>query len=407
MEIEILTGKLSIGNIIFEPGSKIEGYTHFLMEEINPASGFKCFVARKPEPGISVVSCFFKNEAIQWVGIYLEDNEPASRPFEVSERQRELAYERVEELGGEQSYVWGEVTVSEDRKGGVVSINISYTKHKALTIGDAYEQYKQQYALIRQYNHYGRPRVLKTFRYTFCGFSQGDIVFLKQLLKQDESKWFVAELLESLESFPEALLEPMLEAAVNEPDPSFNKIFVQPCRRVLGFEATEILLLRWFREGDCARKISIIKAFYWNRPTVFSWNDTQDGVARRLMGRSEFWWDPELLCHNEEWVEDADLYNLYGDQQQALIIDEQRAILEAFVDSDDVDLLYHLLLRLPKRLEEFYEDNHALAQLFLDKAEKLEIDTGRAEHGVLATIKSAFWRRMYLKWNRIFRRKDF
>lgn len=126
MTLNVCDGILVVGKLKFRPDSEVTDYSGFEVKEINPVSGYKSVEVRTPEEGVMALDCYFKDGLIQWVNIYLVDDDPLSPPFEVSERQRRQAYERVKVLGGENAYDWGQVSVSEDRKGGQTSIVISY-----------------------------------------------------------------------------------------------------------------------------------------------------------------------------------------------------------------------------------------------------------------------------------------
>lgn len=78
-----------------------------------------------------------------------------------------------------------------------------------------FEVYQKQFDNLRKNNHYGRPQVLRQFRMQFKGFGDNDISILKSFLVDNDKKWFVAHLLENLDTFPVDLLKPMLQAAVN------------------------------------------------------------------------------------------------------------------------------------------------------------------------------------------------
>ncbi|NOS54688.1 MAG: hypothetical protein HOP37_00355 [Cyclobacteriaceae bacterium] len=47
-------------------------------------------------------------------------------PFEISDEEKSILREVISSIGGENKYEWGSVELSEDRKGGILSILIKY-----------------------------------------------------------------------------------------------------------------------------------------------------------------------------------------------------------------------------------------------------------------------------------------
>ena len=138
-----------------------------------------------------------------------------------------------------------------------------------MDIQHTFEVYQEQLHNLRKNNYYGRPQVLRRYRMQFKGFSDKDVETLKEFLLDDNKKWFVAHLLDNLDTFPVELLRPMLNAAVDEPDPSFNNEFIKPCRRVFDYVEVQKILLEIFSSGDNHKKIGVLKSLYWPRQTVY------------------------------------------------------------------------------------------------------------------------------------------
>jgi hypothetical protein len=71
----------------------------------------------------------------------------------------------------------------------------------------------------------------------FVAASPGDIGWLASALRDDWKRWFVAKLVSEGGVVPEALFEPMLQAAADAKSPSLGaKLFVKPCEGVFGCE---------------------------------------------------------------------------------------------------------------------------------------------------------------------------
>ena len=69
--------------------------------------------------------------------------------------------------------------------------------------------------------------------------TEADLRWLTQALREDEpypfgKKWFVSQIVSHSASLGEELLGPMLDAAVDEIDPSYNRLFIEPCMQAFG-----------------------------------------------------------------------------------------------------------------------------------------------------------------------------
>jgi hypothetical protein len=64
---------------------------------------------------------------------------------------------------------------------------------------------------------------------------------------------------------PKRAFATMLRAAVEERDPSFNRLYVEPCVRGYGRRATVEALLRFLEEGTTRDKAGAANALYWTR----------------------------------------------------------------------------------------------------------------------------------------------
>lgn len=79
-------------------------------------------------------------------------------------------------------------------------------------------------------------------------------------------KYFVADLLYLYDNFDKELLEPMLNMAINFKDPSFNRIFLQPCLTNFGVTAVANNLADKFNKADISERIGISNLLYWIMP---------------------------------------------------------------------------------------------------------------------------------------------
>jgi hypothetical protein len=240
-----------------------------------------------------------------------------------------------------------------------------------MNILHTFEVYQKQLDNLRKNNNYGRPQVLRQFRMQFKGFSDTDISLLKSFLVDNDKKWFVAHLLDNLDTFPIDLLKPMLQAAVNEIDPSFNNDFVKPCRRVFDYVDIQNILLDTFLSGDKDKKIGVLKVLYWARPTVYSMTVHSGDTISHQKGYDNFVWDEELKEYNYDFnfVEDESVYKKESPKQNAAYRVQLKTLLLEFYETMDIELKYQIKLRLPKELDDYPEELKIEAKAFLnDKA---------------------------------------
>lgn len=265
-----------------------------------------------------------------------------------------------------------------------------------------FEVYQKQLDNLRKNNHYGRPQVLRQFRMQFKGFSDTDISTLKAFLLENDKKWFVAHLLDNLDTFPNDLLQPMLLAAVREPDPSFNNEFIKPCRRVFDYVDIQNILLDTFRKGDKEKKIGVLKALYWARPTVYEMTVHEGKKIYKQQGYDTFFWDYELNSFDDDFKVDQKVFEQENPRQEAIYIEQVKTILSEFYKTTDMDLKYQIAFRLPKELNDYPVELQTEAKAFLHDKDKQGIANNISELDKVQNINSSFIRRLLLKAKRIF-----
>jgi hypothetical protein len=96
--------------------------------------------------------------------------------------------------------------------------------------------------------------------------SAEDLKWLGNALLDERKKWFVARLVRMTESLPQALLEPMVCAAIYEQDTSRNRQFVEAAVRGAGLATVHERLLWYMRQGVDAEKAGAMRALYWCPP---------------------------------------------------------------------------------------------------------------------------------------------
>lgn len=267
-----------------------------------------------------------------------------------------------------------------------------------------FEVYQKQLDNLRKNNHYGRPQVLKQFRMQFKGFGDNDISVLKSFLTDNDKKWFVAHLLDNLDTFSSDLLRPMLTAAVDEPDPSFNNEFVKPCRRVFDYVDIQNFLLDTFRSGDKDKKIGVLKVLYWARPTVYEMTVHEGNKIYKQRGYDTFFWDYELNSFDDDFKVDQKVFEQENPRQEAIYIEQVKTILSEFYKTTDMDLKYQIALRLPKELNDYPAELQTEAKAFLHDKGKQGIPANISELDKVQNIDSSFLRKLLLKAKRLFKK---
>ncbi|NML22893.1 hypothetical protein HHL16_18590 [Pseudoflavitalea sp. G-6-1-2] len=265
-----------------------------------------------------------------------------------------------------------------------------------------FELYQLQLEDINANGYWSRPQVLRAFREQFRHFTAEDISTLTTFLTDNRKKWFVADLLNHLDTFPVDLLKPMIYAAVDEPDPGSNKEFIKPCRRVFGYLEIHHILLEIFREGDKARKIGVLKAFYWTNQTVYTLTVSEGNNRYELKGYDTFFWDIDFKSFEEEFKEDAEVYRKERPRQRAAYIEQLNAMLSEFFSTSDLELKYQIALYLPQKIEDFPEELSEQGHIFLRNKSKQGVPNNIAELDEVRNIKSYFLRNVLLRIKRAF-----
>jgi hypothetical protein len=90
-----------------------------------------------------------------------------------------------------------------------------------------------------------------------------DIAWLRGALKDEQKKWFVADVARAAASIPVDLFLPLMDAGINHPDPSFNARFIQPCVRVFGQRPVHDYLASVIEHSDTRGQCGAVRALYW------------------------------------------------------------------------------------------------------------------------------------------------
>jgi hypothetical protein len=110
-----------------------------------------------------------------------------------------------------------------------------------------------------------------------------DARWLIEALRQDGErregpKWCAASLFRQSESIAEVFFVPLLDAAVDEVDPSDNRSFVEPCMKHFGPRRVNEYLLSVVESGTDFRRAGAVNALYWSQVRLLFRNVLLDDV---------------------------------------------------------------------------------------------------------------------------------
>lgn len=272
----------------------------------------------------------------------------------------------------------------------------------SMNIHQTLKVYNNQKENLHRTKGWGKPVVLIQYRKQFKAFNDNEVETLETYLRDEKTKWFVADLLNVLDTFSDRLLDPMILAAVKEPDASFNNEFIRPCRRVFGYVKVHGILMNIFKEGNEEIKIGVLKALYWTRPTVYSFESHFDGVIEIKKGFDKFIWSDDLKSFQEEFVDNVEIYNKENKKQKQFYIEQILTIIDAFFETENIGLKYQIGLRLPKEAEDYPVEIRQRAKLFLQKKAKQVVPRNISELETYKSIKQPLFQKLALLAKRIF-----
>ncbi|MBS1635178.1 MAG: hypothetical protein JST26_04590 [Bacteroidetes bacterium] len=111
--------------------------------------------------------------------------------------------------------------------------------------------------------------LLSSFKASFPTLSKDQVQEFVNILNTAsdiKDTFFVADMLYLYETFSADLFEPLINAAIDFKDPSFNRVFLRPCIRVFGVKAVADMLANKFNSGDIVRKLGVSNLLYHLRP---------------------------------------------------------------------------------------------------------------------------------------------
>lgn len=122
--------------------------------------------------------------------------------------------------------------------------------------------------------------------------SEAIAFFTRTLEGEDRNRrLFAGYVLYHSATFPEAVYDSMMRAAIFERNPSVNRVFVQPCVRAFGARRVNETLLDYFENGSDMEIAGATQALYWANPR-FEFEDDcvdKDAVHRVFESLRDVW----------------------------------------------------------------------------------------------------------------------
>lgn len=98
-----------------------------------------------------------------------------------------------------------------------------------------------------------------------------DVRWLVEALGDEKRKLFVAKLVRRAESLSDVFFGPLLDAGIDEINPSLNRIFIEPCVTTFGHRRVNEYLLDVVELGTDFRRAGAVNALYWAQvPLVYT-----------------------------------------------------------------------------------------------------------------------------------------
>lgn len=109
-----------------------------------------------------------------------------------------------------------------------------------------------------------------------------ELIDLLENSSEIKDKYFVGDLLYLYDNFDEVLIEPLIKTAINHDDPSFNRIFIQPCINNIGFTLVAENIIAKYKNGNNSDIEGVKRLIYWIRPEET--NETVNRLRKLVSG---------------------------------------------------------------------------------------------------------------------------
>jgi hypothetical protein len=89
------------------------------------------------------------------------------------------------------------------------------------------------------------------------------LAWFKSALNKSQSKWFVTKVMALATPVPRSMLDPLVLAALLEPNPSATKNLIEPCVRSFGAQTVKNRIQALSNEPGVSQNNGVEKATYW------------------------------------------------------------------------------------------------------------------------------------------------
>jgi len=148
-------------------------------------------------------------------------------------------------------------------------------------------------------------RLAADFSVHYPPSSQEDVAWFVGALDDEQRKYFVAFVLQQPRKVPEVLYEPMMRAAIREPDPSRDRVFVEPCMETFGLRRVNGTLLAWFDTLSDREKAGAVQAMYHAGLISIKYSDRSRPDAELVFGRLGDLWMRQRCLLLQEFVKNS------------------------------------------------------------------------------------------------------
>ena len=146
-------------------------------------------------------------------------------------------------------------------------MDIKTTLEKYKTLGHYFDpEYERENEVLNEF---------KQNNDTLTDEHNNELISLIRNSSDINDKYFVGDLLYLYDKLSSELIELLITTAINHEDPSFNRIFIQPCINNLGFTSVAENLIWKYKNGSNLDSEGVKRLMYWIRP-----EETNEAVNR-------------------------------------------------------------------------------------------------------------------------------
>lgn len=115
----------------------------------------------------------------------------------------------------------------------------------------------------RQASHDAMNLIIAEAASNFPRDNMESLQWFSQALKNKDKKWFAAKVLSKVHPVPKSLFEDLVMAALVEPNPSSNKLLIQPCIKTFGKEQVNKVIFKFSQLPEVVSNNGVKKVTYW------------------------------------------------------------------------------------------------------------------------------------------------